>query len=186
MELFSGYGQIISISVKPDSRSKQGTNFAYVCFSKPEEANSAMEDSEAISIDGNRLSISLFKCKRERELERESSSFTYQPGFVLQQKMGGIYDARADKAHDIQAYNDLYKLVYSQAAKYEDMWDIMDVTNGAEFADKVTRIILKEYRTKAQSMIDLSSSLAEYNIYDVLRQYSESTSSNMFSKKNKK
>lgn len=188
LELFSKYGQIISISVKPDSRSKQGTNFAYVCFSKPEEANSVMEDSGSITIDGNKLSISLFKCKRERELERENSNFTYQPGFVLQQKMSGIYDARVDQVHDLQAYNDLYKLVYSQASKYEDMWDIMGVTNSADFADKVTRLILKEYRAKSQSMIDLSSSLTEYNIYDVVRQYNENsgTSSGMFSKKNKK
>eukprot|EP00866_Antonospora_locustae_P000179 jgi/Antlo1/179/527 len=188
LELFSKYGQIISVSVKPDSRSKQGTNFAYVCFSKPEEANSAMENSAYISIDGNKLSISLFKCKRERELERENSNFAYQPGFLLQQKMGGIYDTRIDQVYDIQAYNDLYKLAYSQAVKYEDMWDVMGVNDCAEFADKVTRIILKEYRAKSQSTIDLSSSLTEYNIYDVVRQYNENSgsSSGMLSKKNKK
>lgn len=181
-DVFAEYGHIISVSVESDVRSKQGTNFAYVCFSTPEEASAALDNSQGISIGGNKLFVSLFKSKRERELERENTNFIYQPGFGFHHKMNNMAERKADATQDTRTYDDLYKLVYSLAPKYQDAWDTMNVSNRSEFADKVTHILLKKSRTEIQSMMEQSSALLE-NVSGAVAQYGEDDSKQSFKKK---
>ena len=180
-DLFSKYGQIISVSIEADSKSRQNTNFAYVCFSTPEEANTAMDASHTIELGENKLSISLFKCKRERELERESSTFIQQPGFGIYSRINSLYERRPDMAQESKVYDDLYKLVYSLASNYQGMWDKINVSSKSEFTDKVTRMLLKKSRMEVRNMIELSNVLTD-NVSNAVKKYGESDS-RVFAKK---
>jgi len=181
-DTFSKYGQIISISVGMDSKSRQNTNFAYVCFSKPEEANMALQDSHSISICSNKLSVSLFKSKRERMLERENNNFMYQPGSNPYPRIGGLYERGPDVSNDTRVYNDLYRLVYSLAPAYQEMWGNVDVDTRPEFAEKIAHMLLKKSKAEIRNMIELSSVLME-NVSNAVKRYDDEDSKAFFKKK---
>ena len=105
-------------------------------------------------------------------MERENNSFIHQPGLGFYSRMNTLYERRPDLGQEPRVYDDLYKLVYSLASNYKDMWDNVDANSKSEFADKVTRMLLKKSRMEVRNMIKLSNVLME-NVSNAVRKSGE-------------
>jgi polyadenylate-binding protein len=159
-EVFGKYGTVTSCAVNRDNKIGENTNFAYVCFSTAEEAAKLLEDAPNVSLDGKKLSISLFKSKVERriEKEREAHALLYSPKVINNSRGNG---ERKDGVVDKRIYDDIFKTVYSMAPSYERNWGNVNASTRKEFTEKVTALLLKKTKPELRNMIELSSVLVD-------------------------
>ncbi|ADM12431.2 polyadenylate-binding protein 2 [Encephalitozoon intestinalis ATCC 50506] len=167
--IFREFGNITSMSVGTDGANSQ-KQYAYVCYSTPEEASIAVERGNEIYLDGNRLQVAYFKNKLERMKEKEFGSIGYKPnipymynqgvnfvpnGFKRERNRGGSakgYSSELEKLHG---------LVLAEAPSFKSQWKSFGVNNEAEFTSKVTRAFRNKSEEEIKDMIDLDFVLAK-------------------------
>lgn len=152
-DIFREFGNVVSISADTDGVNSQ-KQYAYVCYSTPEEASIAVERGNDISLDGNKLQVSYFKNKLERMKEKEFSEMAYKPmSYVYSQNVS--FSKRHEDARAIGDGSQLYGLVLSAAPAFRAQWKSVGADSETEFADRVTKILYKRPEEDIKNMIDV-------------------------------
>ncbi|KCZ76365.1 hypothetical protein H311_02639, partial [Anncaliia algerae PRA109] len=169
---FEVFGKIISVAIEKDAiKPKENLLFAYICYSTPEEANAALYNSYNISIKGNILHVALFKCKRERELERENYNLYHNANLTTNPRVNPYFERKPDLLSETRLHDDLYRQLYSIAQNFEEIWPKSNVKSKAEFADQVLSLFInKKSKNELRNMIELTSVLVE-NVDTALKEY---------------
>lgn len=153
-DIFSKYGNIISISLRKDGYSPK--QFCYICYSSSEEASIAIEKANEIHLDGAKLAVSYFKSKKERATDKEVDT-TYSYRMFVDPK-------KQDKK---QIGGDLFNLVLSMAGIFQEDWKRMGIKDEYSFADKITKSLLERPSSEVRNMMGLGNVLSQ-NISDIL------------------
>lgn len=184
-ELFGQFGQIISVCVGKDNVVNDDRNWAYVCFSTPDEASIAVEKGNEIYIDDVKINVTYFKNKTERDQDYINDNMQrYALKTGLRQSIGRPTPYLFKKADSIR-YNlqrkpydkkqmggDLYSLVLSLAPTFSPKWKNLGIKDEEEFATKITDLLLKKSSTDVRNMIGLGNVLTQ-NISDTLNDFTE-------------
>lgn len=184
-ELFSQFGKIISVCVGKDNVTAEEKNWAYLCFSTPDEASIAVEKGNEICIDSQKINVSYFKNKAEREQEMMHDNmqrYAFKDGFrqnlgrptsFLFKKQDTLrYNVSRKSFDKKQMGGDLYSLVLSLAPSFSPKWKTLGIKDEKEFAIKITDLLLKKSSTDVRNMIVLGNVLTQ-NISDTLNDYNE-------------
>lgn len=169
---FVKFGKIISIAVEKDTiKPKEELLFAYVCFSSPEEAQLALENSFDLSIKGKLLHVAPFKSKREREIERENSSYLYNPTMATNSRMNPYYDRKSDILSESRIHDDLYKQLYSIAKDFEEKWPQFKAKTKADFAERISSYFINtKSKNELRNMVELTTVLFD-NVKTALKEH---------------
>jgi polyadenylate-binding protein len=170
LTVFREFGSIISLSVNTDAMNSR-KQYAYVCYSTPEEASIAVERGNEIYLDGNKLQVSYFKNKLERMQDKELNEVTYRPmpyvynhavnfspsdSYRYERPSTGSASSRVSNGSDR-----LYSLVLATAPSFQSQWKGFGVSNEVEFANKVTKILYNKPEEEIRNMIKLNFVLNE-------------------------
>ncbi|KAM0675815.1 Polyadenylate-binding protein 4 [Gurleya vavrai] len=164
-------GKITNFSMKKDSNSDK--QFCYVCYSTPDEASVAMEKGSDLYLDGNKLGISFFKTKIERQQQRESESFNLNNSFKSSSTSDFSYTRKSNDKK--QLGGDLHTLVLSMAGMFQEDWKRMGIKDEYAFADRITKSLLERPNNEVRNMMGLGNVLSQ-NISDILKDYKHKNS----------
>ncbi|AFN83915.1 polyadenylate-binding protein 2 [Encephalitozoon romaleae SJ-2008] len=162
--IFKEFGSITSMSVGIDGANSQ-KQYAYICYSTPEEASIAVERGNEIYLDGNRLQVSYFKNKLERMKEKEFGGLGYKPGIPYMYNQGvnftsNGYKRERSRSGTMRPYDNefekLHSLVLAAAPSFKSQWKSFGVNNEAEFSNKVTRAFRNKPEEEIKNMINLN------------------------------
>ncbi|KMV65263.1 polyadenylate-binding protein [Encephalitozoon cuniculi EcunIII-L] len=163
--IFKEFGNITSISVGVDGANSQ-KQYAYICYSTPEEASIAVERGNEIYLDGNRLQVAYFKNKLERMKEKEfGGGLGYKPGVPYMYNQGVSFASSGFKRERnrggaAKPYGNelekLHSLVLAAAPSFKSQWKDFGVGNEVEFANKVIRAFRSRSEEEIKDMIDLN------------------------------
>merc|ERR1711915_992598 len=144
-ELFSQFGKVISIVVGKDSITTEDKNWAYVCFSSANEARNAIEKGNEIHINNQKINISYFKNKSERD--HETIDVVRQPlmrsSYILKKPEAMRFNLTRKPFDKKQMGGDLYGLVLSLAPTFSPQWKNLGIKDNEEFASRITGLLLK-------------------------------------------
>lgn len=154
-DIFSKYGNIISISLRKDEFSPK--QFCFVCYSSTDEACVAMEKVNEIHLDGVKLNVVYFKSKKERDHDKENSMHSISYRMYADPK-------KNDKK---QIGGDLFNLVLSMAGVFQEDWKRMGLKDEFAFADKITKALMERPSSEVRNMMGLGNVLSQ-NISDIL------------------
>ncbi|KHN69696.1 polyadenylate-binding protein [Ordospora colligata] len=165
--IFKEFGMITSILVGADAINAQ-KKYAYVCYLTPEEASIAVERGNEIYIDGERLQVTYFKNKTERAKDKDFADIGYKPMMPYMYQGIGFPSGgfKRERAHVMSSklYGNesekLYGLVLAAAPGFKNDWKTLRVSNEAEFASKVSEILLSRPDEEIRSMIGLNFTLS--------------------------
>lgn len=157
ISIFKEFGDIVSLSMGKDAIN-QNKQYAYICYSRPEEATVAVERGNEVFLNGNKLQVAYFKNKQERNKEKDTNSVAYNPNmpyiynqgvnFSSNEKYSFIKKKNASKKVEAEdTTGKLYDLILSVAFGFKDQWESFGVNSKEEFADKVTKML---YNTKIE------------------------------------
>ncbi|KAG5860275.1 polyadenylate-binding protein [Encephalitozoon hellem] len=162
--IFKEFGSITSMSVGVDGANNQ-KQYAYICYSTPEEASIAVERGNEIYLDGNRLQVAYFKNKLERMKEREFGSLGYKPGIPYMYNQGASFASNGFKRErsrggSVKLYGNelekLHSLVLAAAPSFKSQWKSFGVSNETEFSNKVTKAFRNKPEEEIRDMIDVN------------------------------
>lgn len=178
--LMSQFGKIISVVVGTDRASSEEKKWAYVCYSSPEEATTAFEKGNELFVENQRIIISYFKSKQERDHEIMTDNvqrFSFKNNLRnIQIPKPLIFKSQIKHQKKVfdkkQIRGDLYGLVLSLAPTFFPKWKNLGIKDNEEFASKITEMLLKKSSTDVRNMIALGNVLTQ-NISDMLNGFSE-------------
>lgn len=156
---FSNFGKILSVRVATDDKKSMLKAYAYVCFATPEEAASAVEKTQDAEIDGQKIQVSFFKNKRQRELEKISQMYNYTPYSYGT----GQRSRKKEHVQDISELGyELYNLILSLAPNYTEKIAEAGFETDEEFASKITGVLLDLGEEEIKKAILLGNVLSQY------------------------
>ncbi|ORD96139.1 PABP [Hepatospora eriocheir] len=154
LNVLSEFGSITDFHLSVDHTSSDKL-YGCVCYSTVEEAAVALEMSKQVLLDGNQLELSIYRSKREREIESAKRD-------AISIKNHGLV-----KEDEIKEFSEqdkrLNAAVLSISKNYEKDFGKLNVVDSKEFSDKITRKILSVTNiSKREALIEDKSSLMLY------------------------
>ncbi|KRH92961.1 Polyadenylate-binding protein (RRM superfamily) [Pseudoloma neurophilia] len=197
LNLFSKWGKVISIMIGKDNLLNEERNWAYVCYSSADEATTAIEKGNKTEIEGQKLVISYFKNKSERQSEllnndtatrysfrqetrTNSQIYRGESVFSNERSMYRKWQTNTSSNFNKRSYDkkqmsgDLYGLVLSLAPTFSSKWKTLGIKDNEEFATKITNLLLMKSSTDVRNMIALGNVLTQ-NISEMLNDIQEDT-----------
>lgn len=186
-KLFSRFGKVISVMIGKDNLLNDEKNWAYVCFSSADEATLAIKKGNEIQIDDQKICVSFFKNKSERQndfLNDNIQRYTFKSNNIRNNMMGRPtpfifkkvdnlrYSMQKKSFDKKQMGGDLYSLVLSLAPTFSPKWKTLGIKDNEEFATKITDLLLQKSSTDVRNMIALGNVLTQ-NISDMLNDFSD-------------
>lgn len=163
-EIFSKFGNIISIHLDRDTISDGSSNYAFICFKTPDEACIALEKGNELIIDGFKLNVVYFKSKQDR-LQEKSLQVDNIPQYGYTQNLLKFKKPEDKRVYPFiipdkkQMNKDLYNLVLTTATSFKSKWEKLGIENEKEFADKVTDILMDKSSKDIRNMVGLGNVL---------------------------
>lgn len=156
--LFSAFGKIKSIKLQKTSPTSN-KQYGYVCFSTAEEAAAAFEKIDGTLLDDNKLSISYYKNRYEREAEPVTPKTKHR---------NGDHSTHASGQSVSKLVQSLINTVEKTASLYKKEWNAINVSNANEFSQKMAVEFMSFNESDLKEMIG-SSAILENRIRSILK-----------------
>lgn len=163
-ELFSKFGKITSIKLQKTS-SDSDKQYGYVCFSTPEEAAVAYEKIDGSILDDNKLTISYYKNRYERNSEPITPKNKYR---------NGDHSKHASGLSTSRLVQSLVNTVEKSASLYKKEWNAINVSNANEFSQKMAVEFMSLNESDLKEMIG-SSTILENKVRSILKSKKDKT-----------